>query len=384
MPGVRAAATRPEVRRRPRTICHRAGSRGAQCAWTATCRRATYMVVDARHDHSFRVPRPEFSRSSWACRMRAPAATRSGRRVGRRRRTPGYGTPTAGSSATRTPWPRPRPWRPGPTALLETVARDAIGAAIARASAARAPDVHLGAAPSICLPSGLRTMPIRWCASPRRRRSRAPSPHGAASSSSAPLLADPFLAVRLEAAGHALAGVAAPRPPDRCARAALDHAFAEYRRGPAVQRRSPGSARQPRRLVGAAQRRPRRRARRYGRPSRSTRRHVPAAVNLADLYRDGSAGPRKAERVLRDVRALDQRSAMPSAPRARAPPRAPGQARGRRHPRAGSGGAAGARARRATPTCTRSGSTDGPAKPAIEVLERNLVRHRTTGTASPR
>ncbi len=56
---------------------HQRGTAGAACVSCHMPAR-TYMSVDARRDHSFRVPRPDQSCRS-ACRTRAPSATRRAR-----------------------------------------------------------------------------------------------------------------------------------------------------------------------------------------------------------------------------------------------------------------------------------------------------------------
>lgn len=209
----------------PKHHFHKANSRGASCT---ACHMPTrdYMVVHARHDHSFRIPRPDLTVSIGtpnACtgchRNRPPqwAADAALRWWGDRvRKEPHYGEilhagreelagAAAGLAAYVSDGTKPGIRRASAAALLGGGEGDptATGAALSRAAADPDPLVRLGAAEGI---EGL--------------------PPDARAQLAAPLLRDPVLTVRIEAA-RALLGV--PREAMSAAeRADFDAALAEY------------------------------------------------------------------------------------------------------------------------------------------------------------
>jgi hypothetical protein len=79
-----------EIRRGRATISTRPGTPGAACA-ACHMKTETYMVVDPRHDHSFRIPRPDLSASLGVPNACGASATRSRRRTGPRTRSASAG-----------------------------------------------------------------------------------------------------------------------------------------------------------------------------------------------------------------------------------------------------------------------------------------------------
>ena len=196
------------------------GSRCVDCHMPAK----TYMVVDPRHDHGFRVPRPDLDTrtgSPDACttchagKEPAWAAARIAEWYGpNRRREPVFGQALAAG----------RNGAPGAGAELIRLAGDTKAPPIARATAVAALERHLDQPAFAAIQRGLadpdptiRLAAVGTLASldPQLR-----APAGL------PLLGDPVRAVRLEAA-RVLAPVSALGLPAE-QRAALDVAFAEY------------------------------------------------------------------------------------------------------------------------------------------------------------
>jgi len=274
---------------------HAAGSRGAQCVSCHMPAR-TYMVVDVRHDHSFRVPRPDLSvavgtpNACTDCHADRPAAWAADA-VARwfpagRSGTPHYGEALAAGRAG----------APGADRALAALAADAGQPAIARASAlallaspgadalrraAADPDplVRLGA-----LEAAARVEP------------------GARLAALQPLLRDPLRAVRIEAA-RALADVPASfwRPAER---AALADGLAEYRAAQLVEADRP-EAHVNLALLHQGLGETQAARREYETALRLAPWFVPAAANLADLER-AAGNDAAAEALLR--------SALASAP----------------------------------------------------------------------
>ena len=196
------------------------GSRCVDCHMPAT----TYMVVDPRHDHSFKVPRPDLASRTGApdvctgCHADRDTAWAAGRIAEwygpQRRREPTFGEALGAA----------RMARPDAATRLVALAGDGSMPAIARATAVedleRYPDERGLAAVRASLADAdplvrLAAVGVVGGLDPRQRLELAE-----------PLLADPVRAVRLEAA-RALAPVPTlDLPADR--RARLDAAFAEY------------------------------------------------------------------------------------------------------------------------------------------------------------
>jgi len=200
---------------------HVPGTAGAQCA-ACHMPAKTYMGVDVRHDHSFRVPRPDLTatigapNACTACHADKPAnwaaqAIAAWFPAGQHTR-PHYGhalhaARNAAVNAER---------------LLNAVIADPAQPAIARASALT---FLPGLATSASLPAWRTAITdpdplVRLGAA----RAVPPAPSASMLQAVAPLLADPARSVRVEAA-RALAGSAATLPPDR--RAAFEAAWQE-------------------------------------------------------------------------------------------------------------------------------------------------------------
>jgi predicted CXXCH cytochrome family protein len=344
---------------------HPPGSPGADCLG-CHMPSTTYMVVDPRRDHSFRVPRPDLSvalgvpNACTRCHADRPAAW-AAKQVetwyghtprGYQRYAEALAAGTAGA--------------PGAGGLLEAVARDGDQPAIARASAiARLAPPSPGAGELIR--SALKD------ADPLVRRAAAAALEGIEPARRveplAPLLDDPVRAVRMEAA-RLLASAPRERLTD-AQRAAFDRAYGEYVAAERFNADRPESHLNLALLYGA-QRRSAEAETELQTALALDPRFVPAAVNLADLYRASGRDP-EGERVLRDVLAADPRSA------------AAHHALGLllvRQKRQGDALRELAMAARLAPESARYAyvyavGLDGAGrrKPAIDVLEQNLGRH---------
>jgi tetratricopeptide (TPR) repeat protein len=121
---------------------HPLGSRGADCIG-CHMPTTTYMVVDPRHDHSFRVPRPDLSvklgvpNACTRCHAGRPAEWAA------KQVDAWYGHTPRGYQRYAEAFAAASIGAPGSTELLQAVARDGTQPAIARASAIR----RLGPAP---------------------------------------------------------------------------------------------------------------------------------------------------------------------------------------------------------------------------------------------
>ena len=281
---------------------HAAGSRGADCVG---CHMpvTTYMVVDPRHDHSLRVPRPDLSvklgvpNACTRCHADRPAEWAARQVETWYGHTPRgyqrYGGALASASVG----------APGAADLLVGVVRDAGQPAIARATALQRLGDSATAAAFAAAQDSVRdsdplvrraAVSVLERADPARR-----------SEFLAPLLDDAVRAVRMEAA-RALA--AAPR--DRLTateRAALERGLGEYLAGERFNAERPESYVNLGVLYTAQ--------RRLSDAEIALRTALdlspsfaPASVNLADLYR-ASGRDGDAERVLRAALARDPRSA---------------------------------------------------------------------------
>jgi predicted CXXCH cytochrome family protein len=184
---------------------HQAGSTGAQCI---NCHMApkTYMIVDERRDHSFRVPRPDLSMSIGSpnactqCHSDRPATWAAQSVAGwfpnGRQTKPHFGTAlhagrTGGAGAER---------------QLDALILDRDQPAIARASALPLLTRYASAAsvPAIVAAAADADPLVRAAAA----RALSAAPPSAAVQAILPLLRDPVRAVRIEAA-RALSGTAA-------------------------------------------------------------------------------------------------------------------------------------------------------------------------------
>jgi len=286
----------------PKHHFHAAGSRGADCVG-CHMPTTTYMVVDPRHDHSFRVPRPDLSvklgvpnpctqchagrPAEWAAKQVEAWYGHAPR--GYQRYAEALGAASSGG--------------PGAADLLQALARDGDQPAIARASALG----RLGPLPSAAVPDVLRTG--LKDGDPLVRRAAVAALESADPPLRvellAPLLDDPVRAVRMEAA-RALANAPRDRLTD-AQRTALDRGLAEYIAAEQFNADRPESHVNLALLYAAR--------RRFSEAEASLRmaleidpRFVPASVNLADLYRAAGKDP-DGERVLRDALQRDPRGA---------------------------------------------------------------------------
>ncbi len=287
-PAFAAAAGRYDT---PEHHHHPAGTAGAQCV-ACHMPSKTYMRIQARPDHSLRVPRPDLSvklGTPNACngchrdRNAAWAAEQVARWYGPgRRQEPHYGEAFAAARAGR---------REAPAALAR-VAGDAAQPAVVRATAL----TLLRGDPS----AGLEA---------RLAATRDPDPEVRAAAADslesvdaqrrgyalAPLLGDPVLAVRM-AAARALASLA---PAQRTAHEpAFSAALAQYEAAQAVSLDMPG-AHLNLAVVQAATGRAAEAEVSYGAALRMDPDFTPARANLANLL-NGQGRNADAERVLRE------------------------------------------------------------------------------------
>ena len=281
---------------------HPAGSRGSDCLG-CHMPTTTYMVVDPRHDHSFRVPRPDLSvtlgvpNACTRCHADRPAAWAA------KQVNAWYGHTPNGHQRYAEAFAAAASGAPGAAGLLEAVARDRDQPAIARASAIARLAAVPGAGSRDAIGSGLKD------GDPLVRRAAAAALDAAPPVRRvellAPLLEDPVRVVRMEAA-RALTGV--PRDSLTDAQGgALDRGLAEYVAAERFNADRPESHVNLA-LLYAAQRRPAEAEAALRTALEVDPRFVPAAVNLADLYR-GTGRDADGERVLRDVLAQEPRSA---------------------------------------------------------------------------
>jgi predicted CXXCH cytochrome family protein len=281
---------------------HPVGSRGADCVG-CHMPTTTYMVIDPRHDHSFRVPRPDLSvklgvpnpctrchadrSAEWAVKQVETWYGHSP--LGFQRYAEALGTASIGA--------------PGASDLLEAVARDGDQPAIARASALARLRERPGPGALAAIRAALKDR------SPLVRRAaagslEAPDPTLRVALL-APLLDDPVREVRMEAA-RALASTPRDRLTD-VQRAALDRGLAEYVAAQQFNAERPESHVNLGLLYVAQAR--------LAEAEAALRaaldvdpRFVPASVNLADLYR-ATGRDREGEPVLRAALERDPRSA---------------------------------------------------------------------------
>ena len=276
------------------------GSRGADCLG---CHMpvTTYMVIDPRHDHSFRVPRPDLTVALGvpnACtrchadRSAAWAAAQVESWYGRRPR--GYQQYAEALHAGAL-------GAPGSVAALLAVAGDGAHPAIARASALE----RLPSGPAI--PAAVRASVNDSDALVRRAAVRALEgvEPGERVTLLTPLLDDPVRDVRQEAA-RALAGVPGHRL-TQPQRAALERGLGEYVAAQRFNADRPESHVNLA-LLYLAQQRPVDAEAALKTALELDPRFRPAAVNLADLYR-ATGRDADGERVLRTALARDPRSA---------------------------------------------------------------------------
>jgi tetratricopeptide (TPR) repeat protein len=260
-------------------LLHRPGSPGAQCAACHMPTR-TYMEIDARHDHSLRIPRPDLSErfgvpnACGSCHRERGAAWAAGviaRAHGPERK--GFQTFVDALHAGRT-------GEPGAADKLAALARDGGAPAIARATAVSDLRRFPGSASRSAIERALgdRDGLVRLAALDALQ----PLPPQARAPFAVPLADDALKAVRVEA-GRVLAGARLDGlPPAR--RDACERALAEYVASEAAMAERPeahlnlGTFYAEQHDVARAQAE-------YRTAIRRQADFVPAYVNLADLYR---------------------------------------------------------------------------------------------------
>jgi predicted CXXCH cytochrome family protein len=277
---------------------HEPASPAGQCV---TCHMpvVTYMVVDPRHDHSFRVPRPDLSATLGTADVCATCHgdKPSGRAAAELKKR--LGRDPAGFQTFGDAFHAADRGTPGAAGLLARIAGDPAQPAIVRARAiARAgPGIDLGAA--LADPDPL----VRAAAAKALAAARDP---GALAAPLAALLTDPVREVRINAA-HALAGPAEMRLADaqRSAfRTALDDYIAVQRfnadRGEAHMNLALLELRRGNGLLADDH---------LKRAIVADPTFVPAYAQLADLYR-ARRDEARAEAILRQALARNPDSAL--------------------------------------------------------------------------
>ncbi len=274
---------------------HKPGTDGARCS-SCHMPTATYMVVDPRHDHSFRVPRPDLSvalgtpntcsvchkdrSAGWAAAeiaKRRPAGAAPGsQRFGEAFANFDRGARDAAAALTAISADPTQPAIVRASALARLANAGVPGSETLLAGATRDPSALVRAAAAAALEAADPALRARLLG---------------------PLLVDPSRSVRIEAA-HALAEVpAAALPPE--VQAALPRAMEDYLDVQRFNADRPealvnlGTALAARGDFDAAQRA-------FQSAIASDRAFVPAYVNLADAYR-GRGQEAEAERTLRDA-----------------------------------------------------------------------------------
>ncbi|WP_441290796.1 multiheme c-type cytochrome [Sorangium sp. KYC3313] len=243
----------------------------------------TYMGVDVRHDHGFRVPRPDLSvrlgipNPCTDCHARKPASWAADAvRAWLGRPAQGYQTYTEVLALART-----APGDPAVAAGLQRLATDGALPGIARATAL----ASLRAAPTAA------SLAVLGAAladpDPLLRRAALSALEGydprRAAAVAAPLLADPVRGVRVEAA-RVLAGVDLGALPERAAQE-LDGALREYIVTQTLHA-DRAEAQNNLGLVFTRTGKPRDAEHAYLAALRIEPGYVPTYVNLADLYRE--------------------------------------------------------------------------------------------------
>ncbi|WP_437579048.1 multiheme c-type cytochrome [Sorangium sp. So ce887] len=243
----------------------------------------TYMGVDVRHDHGFRVPRPDLSvrlgipNTCTDCHAQKPASWAADAvRAWLGRPAQSYQTTTEVFALART-----APGDPAVAAELQRLATDRANPAIARATAL----ASLRAAPTAASLAVLRSAladpdPLLRRAALSALESYDPRRIAAVA---APLLADPVRGVRVEAA-RVLAGVDLGALPERAAQD-LDGALREYIATQTLHA-DRAEAQNNLGLIFTRTGKPRDAEQAYLAALRIEPGYVPTYVNLADLYRE--------------------------------------------------------------------------------------------------
>jgi predicted CXXCH cytochrome family protein len=256
---------------------HPVGSTGATCTGCHMPTR-TYMVVDPRHDHSLRVPRPDLSVELGTPNACTQCHSERSAEWARDRVREWYGHDPSGYQTYARALRAGRIGSPDAAALLSRLATDTAQPGIARATALQLLRTRLSPATAGAVQAGLRD----GDALVRRAAVECLDavPPAQRVQFAAPLLDDPVRAVRIEAA-HQLAAVPADALDDAL-RARLERGVAEYVAAQRIDADRP----EARTNLGTL----------YGERGQSAeselraaialqRSYTPAYVNLADLYR---------------------------------------------------------------------------------------------------
>jgi Flp pilus assembly protein TadD len=271
---------------------HPVGSAGAQCV-SCHMPTKTYMVIDPRHDHSLRVPRPDLSVEIGTPNACSQCHAERGAAWARDRVREWYGHDPAGYQTYTRALHAGRTGSADAAALLSQLAGDTAQPDIARATAftllPRAPNPPARGA----LEAGLRD------GDPLVRRAAlealAMLPPAQRVAPAAPLLDDPVRAVRIEAAGQLAAVPLDALSPE--VRQRFDRALGEYVEAQRVEADRPESHVNLGTLY--AERGQLREAEVEMQAALALRADfTPAYVNLADLYRSQQRDA-EGERVLR-------------------------------------------------------------------------------------
>jgi tetratricopeptide (TPR) repeat protein len=273
---------------------HKAGTDGARCA---ECHMPpkSYMVVDPRHDHSMRIPRPDLSvalgtpNACSHCHQDKSAAWAD------RQVKAWYGKQTAGFQGYAAALHGARHGEPGSGDALAALVRETRTPAIARATALTAIGPYLSQSTLDVLPTGLSDSDPLVRQAAVGLLDRLPVQMRAANA--LPLLDDPVRAVRIEAAR-----VLAPLPADRLTgdqQARLKQVTDEYVEAQLVSAERPEAQTNLGDLY-AAMGQSDKAVTAYRTASELNPGYTPAYVNLADHYR-AQGDENRVETVLREA-----------------------------------------------------------------------------------
>jgi len=278
----------------PKHHFHKIGSAGAQCAECHMPAR-TYMVIDARRDHSIRIPRPDLSIKLGTPNACNNCHTDKSAQWASESVNKWYGHPSEGFQRFSQTLQAGSTGAPGAQQSLERLVADREEPAIARAAALS----MLAAYAPPPTDSAVRAGVADDSALVRRAAARALSNFAPASSAKAlaPLLSDPIRSVRIEAA-EVLAGLPADSIPQNVS-TSFAHASDEYVNAQRLNADRP-EAHLNLGLLYARQNHFEKAETELKTALSLDPSFAPAAVNLADLYRAQSRDE-EGERVLNDA-----------------------------------------------------------------------------------
>jgi len=276
---------------------HPPGSPGASCAECHMPPR-TYMVVDPRHDHSMRIPRPDLSEALGTPNACTNCHTDRDARWATEHLQEWYPGPPRGYQHYAEALAAGRNGKAGAGRLLATLVRDRESPAIARATGLSIIAPYLDATTIDTLDLGLAdTNPLLRIAALESLQSFPPEVKFQAAFS---LLEDPVRAVRIEAA-RVLSDLPAEQL-DEPRKAVLDSATAEFIAAQQAMAERPEAQTNLGNLYTAQGKLPEAVAA-YRKAMELEPAFIPAYVNLADLYR-ARGEEAEAEEVLRRALAI--------------------------------------------------------------------------------